>query len=117
MVSETVLRLKPRMAGQPLRGEDRRTDLEEPHFLLPARRERHFFTQAVFSRLVPTAALRAGILEFKDASGNIIPYNLNAVRRLILARSRVTQTPARLFLVVDSIRASLRFFGSGRARR
>src|SRR6266853_1522188 len=41
--------------------------------------ERHFFTQAVFSRLVPTAALRAGILEFKDASGNIIPYNLNAV--------------------------------------
>src|SRR5436189_260921 len=39
--------------------------------------ERHFFTQAVFSRLVPTAALRAGILEFKDASGNIIPYNLN----------------------------------------
>jgi hypothetical protein len=42
--------------------------------------ERHFFTQAVFSRLVPTAALRAGILEFTDpASGNIIPYNLNAV--------------------------------------
>jgi len=42
--------------------------------------ERHFFTQAVFSRLVPTAALRAGILEFQDpVSGNIIPYNLNAV--------------------------------------
>jgi hypothetical protein len=41
--------------------------------------ERHFFTQAVFSRLVPTAALRAGILEFKDASGNIIPFNLNSV--------------------------------------
>jgi hypothetical protein len=41
--------------------------------------ERHFFTQAVFSRLVPTAALRAGILEFADANGNIIPYNLNAV--------------------------------------
>jgi len=40
--------------------------------------ERHFFTQAVFSRLVPTAALRAGILEFKDpATGSIIPYNLN----------------------------------------
>src|SRR5712664_3307400 len=39
--------------------------------------ERHFFTQAVFSRLSPTAALRAGILEFKDANGNIIPYNLN----------------------------------------
>src|SRR5258708_5201568 len=42
--------------------------------------ERHFFTQAVFSRLVPTAAMRAGILEFNDpATGNIIPFNLNAV--------------------------------------
>lgn len=41
--------------------------------------ERHFFTQAVFSRLSPTAALRAGILEFKDSTGKIIPYNLNAV--------------------------------------
>src|SRR3989441_5842114 len=40
--------------------------------------ERHFFTQAVFSRLVPTAALRAGILEFKDSNGSIVPYNLNA---------------------------------------
>src|SRR5882757_5395866 len=40
--------------------------------------ERHFFTQAVFSRLVPTAAMKAGILEFKDpATGNIVPYNLN----------------------------------------
>src|SRR2546425_2370272 len=39
--------------------------------------ERHFFTQAVFSRLSPTAALRAGILEFKDSNGKIIPYNLN----------------------------------------
>jgi len=40
--------------------------------------ERHFFTQAVFSRLVPTAAMRAGILEFKDPStGNVVPYNLN----------------------------------------
>ncbi len=40
--------------------------------------ERHFFTQAVFSRLVPTAAMRAGILEFVDpTTGNIVPYNLN----------------------------------------
>jgi hypothetical protein len=40
--------------------------------------ERHFFTQAVFSRLVPTAAMRAGILEFTDPStGNVVPYNLN----------------------------------------
>src|SRR5258708_3300147 len=30
--------------------------------------ERHFFTQAVFQRLVPSAALRAGILKFRDAS-------------------------------------------------
>src|SRR3984893_4383323 len=36
--------------------------------------ERHFFTQAVFSRLVPTAALRAGILEFGG-----VAYNLNPV--------------------------------------
>src|SRR5437660_1767441 len=41
--------------------------------------ERHFFTPAVFSRLVPTAAMRAGILEFRDAAGNIVPYNLNPV--------------------------------------
>jgi hypothetical protein len=34
--------------------------------------ERHFFTQAVFSRLSPTAAMRAGILEFSG-----VAYNLN----------------------------------------
>jgi hypothetical protein len=39
--------------------------------------ERHFFTQSVFSRLVPTAALRAGILKFKDGSGNVNSYNLS----------------------------------------
>ena len=50
--------------------------------------ERHFFTQAAFSRLVPTAALRAGVLEFQDCAkgfdtggtclgGNIVAYNLN----------------------------------------
>jgi Carboxypeptidase regulatory-like domain len=39
--------------------------------------ERHFFTQSVFSRLVPTAALRAGILKFKDGSGAVNSYNLN----------------------------------------
>ena len=39
--------------------------------------ERHFFTQSVFSRLVPTAALRAGILKFRDGSGNVNAYNLN----------------------------------------
>ena len=39
--------------------------------------ERHFFTQAVFQRLVPTAAERVGILKFKDASGVVRAYNLN----------------------------------------
>ncbi len=37
--------------------------------------ERHFFTQAVFSRLVPTASLRAGIIEVSDGTA----YNLNSV--------------------------------------
>jgi len=41
--------------------------------------ERHFFTQSVFSRLVPTAALRAGILRFKDGSGTVNDYNLLSV--------------------------------------
>jgi hypothetical protein len=44
--------------------------------------ERHFFTPAPFTRLAPTAAMRAGILEFKDASGNIVAYNLNPVATL-----------------------------------
>src|SRR5437660_320672 len=50
--------------------------------------ERHFFTQAAFSRLVPTAALRAGVLEFQDCAkgfdtggtglaGNSVAFNPN----------------------------------------
>ena len=39
--------------------------------------ERHFFTQAVFQRLVPTAAERVGILKFRDASKVVRAYNLN----------------------------------------
>jgi carboxypeptidase family protein len=40
--------------------------------------ERHFFTQSVFQRLVPSNALRVGILKFKDAStGKVKAYNLN----------------------------------------
>ncbi len=39
--------------------------------------ERHFFTQSVFQRLVPSAALRAGILKFKDAGGVVRAFNLN----------------------------------------
>src|SRR5262249_51769156 len=42
--------------------------------------ERHFFTQAVFQRLVPSDALRAGILKFKvdpkDPNSATIAYNL-----------------------------------------
>jgi hypothetical protein len=39
--------------------------------------ERHFFTQSVFQRLVPTPALRSGILKFKDGTGVVRAYNLN----------------------------------------
>jgi hypothetical protein len=39
--------------------------------------ERHFSTQAVFQRLVPSAALRAGILKFRDAGGVVQAFNLN----------------------------------------
>ena len=39
--------------------------------------ERHFLTQATFQRLVPTAAMRAGILKFADASGTVHAFNLN----------------------------------------
>jgi len=47
--------------------------------------ERHFFTQATFQRLVPTASLRAGILKFDDAanaSNAVRAYNLNPVATL-----------------------------------
>lgn len=42
--------------------------------------ERHFFTQAPFSRLSPTPALRAGIIEVGDcSSGQITAYNITPV--------------------------------------
>jgi hypothetical protein len=44
--------------------------------------ERHFFTPGVVSRLVPTAAEKAGILKFKDASGVVRAYNLNPTATL-----------------------------------
>jgi len=45
--------------------------------------ERHFFTQSVFQRIVPSAALRAGILKFKDSSTGLIrAYNLNPIPTL-----------------------------------
>jgi hypothetical protein len=39
--------------------------------------ERHFFTQAVFTRLSPTPALRAGIIEVGSCKGIVNAYNLN----------------------------------------
>src|SRR5260370_17548141 len=39
--------------------------------------ERHFFTQSGFQRLVPSPALRAGILKFKDAGGVVRAFTLN----------------------------------------
>src|SRR5882757_9052252 len=44
--------------------------------------ERHFFTQSVFQRLVPSAALKAGILKFKDAAGVVRAFNLNPTATL-----------------------------------
>jgi hypothetical protein len=41
--------------------------------------ERHFFTQAVFSRLSPTPALRAGIIEVGSCQRILNAYNLNPV--------------------------------------
>src|SRR6266853_3923860 len=40
--------------------------------------ERHFFTQSVFQRLVPSAAMRVGILKFKDKTTRVVTaFNLN----------------------------------------
>src|SRR5437016_529910 len=39
--------------------------------------ERHFFTSSVFQRLVPSDALRVGVLQFKDAAGTVHAFNLN----------------------------------------
>jgi Carboxypeptidase regulatory-like domain len=41
--------------------------------------ERHFFTQAVFSRLSPTPALRAGIIEVGSCKSIVNAYNLNPI--------------------------------------
>jgi len=48
--------------------------------------ERHFFTQSVFQRTVPSDALRAGILKFRDpATGLVKAYNLQPVPTLDVA--------------------------------
>jgi len=51
-------------------------------FFMVHEEERHFFTPAVFFRLVPTNALKAGILKFRDGSGVVRAYNLNGVPTL-----------------------------------
>lgn len=37
---------------------------------------RRFPSATIFNRLMPTPSLRAGILKFKDASGNVVSYDL-----------------------------------------
>jgi hypothetical protein len=51
-------------------------------FIFVFEEERHFFTQATFQRLNPTASLRAGILKFANASGTVQAYNLNPTATL-----------------------------------
>jgi hypothetical protein len=51
-------------------------------FFFVLEEERHFFTQSTWQRLMPTAALRAGIIKFKDASGVVRAYNLNPIATL-----------------------------------
>jgi hypothetical protein len=51
-------------------------------FFFVLEEERHFFTQSTWQRLMPTAALRAGIVKFKDASGVVRAYNLNPIATL-----------------------------------
>jgi hypothetical protein len=36
---------------------------------------RRFHDDSIFNAVVPTASMQAGILKFKDASGNVIPYS------------------------------------------
>ncbi len=43
---------------------------------------RRFPSQSLFTRLMPTASLRAGILKFKDASGNTVSYDLSSAAPL-----------------------------------
>src|SRR5262249_42260982 len=51
-------------------------------FFMVHEEERHFATPNVFQRLLPTNALRAGILKFRDGSGVVRAYNLNPVPTL-----------------------------------
>ena len=55
--------------------------------------ERHFSTQAVFQRLVPSAALRAGILKFRDAGGVVRAFNLNPTPTLDPAATPTDNDP------------------------
>jgi hypothetical protein len=65
-------------------------------FFFVLEEERHFFTQAVFQRLVPTDTLRAGILRFTDVNtGNIDSYNLNPVATLDPSTGKMLPTSGR----------------------
>jgi len=58
-------------------GSDRRAHWKNRTFFFLHEEERHFFTQSVFQRLIPSDALRAGILKFRDAGGVVRAFNLN----------------------------------------
>jgi len=58
---------------------------------------RRLVAQQVYSRIVPTDTLRQGILQFRDASGNIIPYNL-ATAQLCGAQGNAACDPRALGL-------------------
>src|SRR5437667_947630 len=56
--------------------------------------ERHFFTQSPFQRLVPSAALRVGILKFRDATTGLVrAYNLNPTATLDPAATPTDNDP------------------------
>jgi len=68
------------------------------HFL-PEIRKTYFYanfeerrrSQATFfTRLVPTASLKNGILQFRDASGSIVPYNFNSANGPLTTACLVT---------------------------
>jgi len=55
--------------------------------------ERHFFTPRVFQRLVPSAALRVGILKFRDRGGVVRAFNLNPTPTLDVAATPTDNDP------------------------
>jgi hypothetical protein len=65
--------------------------------------ERHFFTQAVFQRLMPTAAMRTGILKFKNATTGIVQaYNLNPTPTLDPSTGSSKDTDPRIGTIIPT---------------